>query len=240
MKKIIFTITNNERKAKDIFQMSLAGGVCEKLKAGQFVNIALPGKTLRRPISVHDVFEDGFSIIYKIVGEGTGQMSKMQAGERLEILTALGNGYDLTIIPENSVLVGGGVGVPPLYLLAKELKAQGKNPRVVLGFNTSDEVFCEDEFKALGVDVTVTTADGSYGIKGFVTETLGGDEYVCTCGPEGMLKAVYNKCRDGQFSFEARMACGFGACMGCSCATKFGSKRICKDGPIFKREEILW
>lgn len=209
---------------------------------GQFINIALDGKYLRRPISVCDYDGDCITIIYKVVGEGTEQMSALKIGTVLDVLTGLGNGYDISKSTK-PLLIGGGVGVPPMYNLAKTLIANGQVPTVILGFNTADEVFYEQEFKALGCDVFVTTADGSYGIKGFVTDALAGIDfdYFYTCGPLPMFKAIYNAVdKDGQFSFEERMGCGFGACMGCSCKTKYGNKRICKDGPVLEKEEIIW
>ncbi len=242
MKQSIFTILTNEALTSNVFKMTLSGDTSEITAPGQFVNIKLEGQYLRRPISVCDSQEGKLTLIYKVVGRGTEQMSRMQAGETLDLLTGLGNGYDLSLAGDHPLLLGGGVGVPPLYMLAKELRAQGKTVSVVLGFNTRDEIFYENEFKALGCDVTVTTADGSYGVRGFVTNAMDVDyTHVCTCGPEPMLKAVYKACKtDGQFSFEERMGCGFGACMGCSCKTITGYKRICKEGPIMRKGDILW
>ena len=242
MKQSIFTILTNEALTSTVFKMTLAGDTSPITAPGQFVNIKLEGQYLRRPISVCDSVEGELTLIYKVVGRGTEQMSHMQAGETLDLLTGLGNGYDLSVTGDHPLLLGGGVGVPPLYMLAKELRAQGKTVSVVLGFNTKDEIFYENEFKALGCDVTVTTADGSHGVGGFVTNAMNVDyTHVCTCGPEPMLKAVYKACTtDGQFSFEERMGCGFGACMGCSCKTLTGYKRICKEGPVMRKEEILW
>ena len=207
------------------------------------MNIRLEGKFLRRPISVCDWEEGKLTLVYKVVGHGTAQMAAMTPGQALDILTGLGNGYDLTLTGENPVLVGGGVGVPPMYGLAKHLRALGKPVQVILGFNTREEIFYEEEFKALGCTVYVTTVDGSYGIPGFVTDALKELSYshFCACGPEPMLKALYKASRtSGQMSFEERMGCGFGACMGCSCKTLTGNKRICKEGPVMKKEEILW
>ena len=222
--------------------MTLRGDTSAIHNAGEFVNIQLDGFYLRRPISVCDVEGDVLTLIYKVVGKGTAAMSNMLAGTELKILTGLGNGYDLSLSGDHPLLIGGGVGVPPMYLLAKRLLEQGKDVRVILGFNTADEVFYEDEFKTLGCDVTVTTVDGSHGVKGFVTDALPADyTYFYTCGPMPMFRAL-NKAvtTSGQFSFEERMGCGFGACMGCSCKTLFGNKRICKDGPVLKKEEIIW
>ena len=241
MKQTIFTITENTALTATVYKMVLAGDTAG-ITTGQFVNILLDGLYLRRPISVCDCTEGVLTLIYKVVGKGTRQMADMTAGQTLDVLTQLGNGYDITKAGDRPLLLGGGVGVPPLYMLARQLRAQGKTVSVVLGFNTKDEVFCEQEFKDLGCDVTVTTADGSYGVKGFVTDALPADySYFYTCGPEPMLRAVYKATHtSGQFSFEERMGCGFGACMGCSCKVITGYKRICKDGPVLEKEEILW
>ncbi len=242
MKQSLFDIVSNTALTSSVYRMELRGDTSAITAAGQFVNIRLDGLFLRRPISVCDVQGDILTIVYKVVGKGTEAMSKMTSGS-LDILTGLGNGYDLTLAGERPVLLGGGVGVPPMYLLAKRLIALGKSVQVILGFNTRDEIFYEEEFKALGCAVTVTTVDGSYGVKGFVTDALQGLDYTYfyTCGPEPMLKAVYRaSVTSGQMSFEERMGCGFGACMGCSCKTLTGYKRICKDGPVMKKEEILW
>ena len=242
MKQSIFEIVENVRLVPGVFRMRLKGDTTAITAPGQFVNIQLQGLFLRRPISVCDVEGDILTIIYKVVGKGTEAMSKMESGP-LDILTGLGNGYDLEVSGEHPVLLGGGVGVPPMYLLCKKLLAQGKKPTVILGFNKKEEVFYEAEFRALGCDVLVTTVDGSYGIKGFVTDALKNLEYTYfyTCGPEPMLKAVYRaSVTSGQMSFEERMGCGFGACMGCSCKTLAGYKRICKDGPVMRKEEIAW
>ena len=222
--------------------MLLRGDTSAIINAGEFVNIQLDGFYLRRPISVCDVEGDVLTLIYKVVGKGTQAMSEMPEGTGLRILTGLGNGYDLMPAGDHPLLVGGGVGVPPMYLLAKRLLAQGKKVSVVLGFNTADEVFYEDEFKALGCEVQVTTVDGSYGVKGFVTDALPERyTYFYTCGPMPMFRALNKTVKtSGQFSFEERMGCGFGACMGCSCKTLTGNKRICKDGPVLKKEEIIW
>ena len=244
MKQSIFTVEQNKCIAPNVYEMILGGDTSDITATGQFVNIKLDGFYLRRPISVCDFAEGELKIIYKVVGEGTEYMSKLANGAKLDVLTGLGNGYDTERSGESPLLIGGGVGVPPLYALAKRLSAQGKKVKVILGFNTESEIFYENEFKALGADVYVTTADGSYGIKGFVTnafEAVGEYTHIFTCGPEPMLKAVYNaSVTSGQFSFEERMGCGFGACMGCSCKTKYGNKRICKDGPVLEKEEIIW
>jgi len=242
MKQGYFEIIENTNLVPNVYRMRLQGDTSAITTPGQFVNIKLDGMFLRRPISVCDVQGDVLTIIYKVVGRGTEAMSKMERGT-LDILTGLGNGYDLSVTGEKPVLLGGGVGVPPMYLLCKRLIAEGKQPTVILGFNKREEVFYEEEFKALGCPVLVTTVDGSYGIKGFVTDALKNVEYThfCTCGPEPMLKAVYRSTNtSGQMSFEERMGCGFGACMGCSCQTLTGYKRICKDGPVMRKEEIKW
>ena len=242
MKQSIFTIIENKALTKDVYKMVLEGDTSAITASGQFVNILLTGKFLRRPISVCDWNDTTLTIVYKVVGHGTEQMSKMPVGEQLDILTGLGNGYDLTLAGERPVLIGGGVGVPPMYGAAKKLAEMGIKASVILGFNIASEIFYEEEFKALGCDVQVTTVDGSYGIKGFVTHALNMDyTYFYTCGPEPMLKAVYKATTtSGQMSFEERMGCGFGACMGCSCKTITGYKRICKEGPVMRKEEILW
>ncbi len=240
MKQAFFQVIENTALTESVYRMKLCGDT-EGIRTGQFVNIKLDGLFLRRPISVCDVEGDTLTLIYKVVGKGTEQMSRMTEGT-LDVLTGLGNGYDLTTSGDHPLLIGGGVGVPPLYLAAKLLRAEGKQVSVILGFNTRDEIFYEQEFAALGCDVTVTTVDGSYGVKGFVTNAMQpGYTHIYTCGPEPMLKAVYNASEtSGQFSFEERMGCGFGACMGCSCKTKYGNKRICKDGPVLVKEEIIW
>ena len=243
MKQEIFVIKSQEKIAKDVFKMVLSGNTEDITASGQFVNIKLDGFYLRRPISVCDYDKNELTLIYKTVGEGTAAMSGYENGTELDILTGLGNGYDTSLSGEKPLLLGGGVGVPPLYNLCKKLVAEGKKPTVILGFNGADDVFYENEFKALGADVYVTTVDGSYGIKGFVTDAMSDIDYsfFYTCGPEPMLKAIYKVSKtSGQLSFEERMGCGFGACMGCSCKTKYGNKRICKDGPVLIKEEIIW
>ncbi len=243
MKQGLFTITENVPLTASVYRMRLAGDTSAVTGPGQFVNILLDGLYLRRPISVNDREGDTLTLIYKVVGKGTEQMAKMGAGETLDVLTGLGNGYDLSLAGDRPLLLGGGVGVPPLYMLAKELIAAGKDVTVILGFNTAEEVFGENDFAALGCKTFVTTVDGSYGIRGFVTDAMAGVDYTYfyTCGPEPMLKAVYRATgTSGQFSFEERMGCGFGACMGCSCKTVTGNKRICKEGPVLIKEDILW
>lgn len=242
MKNSVFTITKNANLTSNVYIMTLKGDT-QGIRCGQFVNIQLDGLFLRRPISVCDCEGDVLTLIYKVVGRGTEKMSHMTEGESLDLLTGLGNGYNTTPSGDKPLLLGGGVGVPPLYMLCKKLISEGKHPTVILGFNKADEVFYEDEFKALGAEVIVCTADGSYGVKGFVTTAMEGIDYTYffTCGPEPMLKAVYKATTtEGQMSFEERMGCGFGACMGCSCKTITGYKRICKEGPVMRKKEILW
>ena len=242
MQDLIFTVKSNVKIAKNTYEMVLCGNT-DGIRCGQFVNLKIDGFFLRRPISVCDVEGDTLTLIYKVVGAGTEAMAKMGEGTRLTTMTGLGNGYNTDPSGDKPLLIGGGAGVPPMYKLARELVAKGKSVSVILGFNTKDEVFYEEKFKALGANVIVATADGSYGVKGFVTDAFHMVDYTYfyTCGPEPMLKAVYNKSEtEGQFSFEERMGCGFGACMGCSCKTKYGNKRICKDGPVLVKEEIIW
>ena len=242
----IFTVSGNHQIADSIFRMELDGNTEGIAAPGQFVNIQLQGHYLRRPISVCDWSDGKLTLIYKVVGSGTQDMCRLKAGETLSLLTGLGNGYDISD-SENAcaqklgaVIVGGGVGVPPLYGLAKRLTQKGVMPDVILGFNTERECFCVEEFAELGLKVKITTIDGSRGIRGVVTDAMSGQKYAYVCGPMGMLRAVYARVQDGQLSFEARMACGFGVCMGCSMRTRSGSKRICKDGPVLKRSEILF
>ena len=242
MKQCIYNIESNEPLTQTVYKMRLSGDTSAFSKPGQFLNIALDGLFLRRPISVCDYDETGLTILYKVVGKGTAQMASMQSGETLDVLTGLGNGYDVEKCGSHALLLGGGVGVPPLFGLCKALLKSGRQVRGVLGFNTKDEVFYEAQFRALGADVTVATADGTYGVKGFVTDAMPEEyDYFFACGPEPMLRAV---CRatatSGQLSFEERMGCGFGACMGCSCKTLTGYKRICKEGPVLEKEEIRW
>lgn len=244
-KKDIYTILTNEPLTATVWRMTLAGDTQWITAPGQFVNIALEGRYLRRPISVCDYDESSITLIYKVVGDGTERMSRMRAGERLDLLTGLGNGFSTKTESRRPLLVGGGVGVPPLYNLARKLLAEGKPVEVVLGFNTASEVFYEEEFRALGCRVTVATADGSRGVEGFVTTAIAAEkpdfDYFYACGPMPMLHALCDAVeQDGQLSFEERMGCGFGACMGCSCKTKYGYKRICKEGPVLTKEEILW
>ena len=238
-----YKILSNVKIAKDVYEMKLGGDTSSIKASGQFINIKIDGLFLRRPISICDYDNSTITIIYKVVGEGTEIMSKMLSGESIDVLCGLGNGYDLSKSGNSPVLIGGGVGVPPMYNLCKKLISQNKNVSVIIGFNSKDEVFYEEEFKKLGAKVYVTTADGSYGIKGYVTDALKDIEYsyFYTCGPEPMFKSIESVVTtSGQYSFEERMGCGFGACMGCSCKTKYGNKRICKDGPVLEREEIIW
>lgn len=244
-KRAKYKILANEALTSTVFRMRLEGDTQYITRAGQFINIELDERFLRRPISVCDYDVTTITIIYKVVGVGTRQMSEMSAGGVLDILTGLGNGFSTDNASQRPLLVGGGVGVPPLYNLAKRLLAQECRPTLVVGFNSADEVFYRDEFAALGVDVRVTTVDGSVGVKGFVTDAIeqvrGDYDYIYACGPIPMLRAVSDATDvDAQFSFEERMGCGFGACVGCTCKTKYGAKRICKDGPVLFKEEIIW
>lgn len=243
-RKSKYKILKNDNIAKDIYIMILEGDTTYITKPGQFINIEIEGFYLRRPISVCDYDEKTITIIYKILGNGTEKMSKFLPGYILDILTGLGNGFDIDKSGEYPLLIGGGVGTPPMYRLCKELIENGKKPVIVLGFNSKDDIFYENEFKDLGADVYVSTVDGSYGTKGFVTDiikNLKNYTYYYACGPINMLKAVYNVANtSGELSFEERMGCGFGACMGCTCKTKYGNKRICKDGPVLKKEEVIW
>ena len=243
MKQEIFEILSNNEIAPAVYKIILRGDTSPITACGQFVNIKLDGFYLRRPISICDFDKETLTLIYKVVGGGTEALSGMQKGESLDLLLSLGNGFDTSKSGQNPLIIGGGVGVPPLYALCKRLIAEGKKPSVILGFNTKTEIFYEDEFKNLGADVTVCTADGSYGVKGFVTDAMKDLEYdyFYTCGPSPMFKAIESVAKtSGQYSFEERMGCGFGACMGCTCKTKYGNKRICKDGPVLEREEIVW
>lgn len=244
-KKGIYTVLSNEPLTTTVYRMVLEGDTQYITRSGQFINIELEGKFLRRPISVADYDATTITIIYKVVGRGTEQMCNMAVGTKLDILTGLGNGFSTDNDAKHPLLVGGGVGVPPMYNLCKRLLKEGKHPTIVMGFNTASEVFYTEEFKALGVEVYCSTADGSMGTKGFVTDAIreAGIEfdYLYTCGPLPMFKALYEATSvDGEFSFEERMGCGFGGCMGCTCKTKHGYKRICKEGPVLKREEIIW
>ena len=243
MKQEILTVKSNDALTKSVYRMRLEGDLSSFTRPGQFCNIALPGFYLRRPISVCDIEDGVLTLLYKVVGHGTEAMADMKPGTKLDVLCGLGNGYDTEKSGPAPLLLGGGVGIPPLYGLAKTLIAEGKQVRAILGFNTAEEIFWADEFRALGADVTVTTADGSAGVKGFVTDAMPDEySYFYTCGPIPMLRAVYAKTvTSGQFSFEARMGCGFGACMGCSMKTADGGyKRVCREGPVFEKEEIVW
>lgn len=243
-KNDIYEILENQMLTKDVYRMVLKGDTQYINRPGQFINIKIDGCFLRRPISISDYDENTLTIIYKIFGKGTEKMSKMNIGEKLNILTGLGNGFDKNLSGDRPLLIAGGVGVPPMYRLCKELLKDGKKPIIVLGFNTKEEIFYENEFKDLGAEVYVSTVDGSYGTKGFVTNIIKELEdytYYYACGPMPMLKAVYDEAQsDGELSFEERMGCGFGACMGCSIKTKNGTKRVCKEGPVFRKEEIIW
>ena len=248
MKKNLYTIAENTLVATKTYKLVLVG---EGVVDGEFVDIGIPGFYLRRPLSICDKEEGKLTVVYKVVGEGTKVLSEMGAGTELEVLTGLGKGFDPEACETNALLVGGGLGVPPLYLLAKELKARGKKVTAVLGFNKADEIILAEEFKAVCDEVVISTADGSVGMKGFVTDALrqmagqaGHDEwydYFYTCGPMVMMKAVCAALEGpGEASLEERMGCGAGFCYGCSIETKNGPRRVCKDGPVFKKEELIW
>lgn len=242
MKQSIFEIKENINIADGVYKMTLCGDISDITSPGQFVNIKLDGFYLRRPISVCDAQDDKLTLIYKTVGQGTEKMSALESGARLDLLTGLGNGFDVTASGEDPLLIGGGVGAPPMYLLCKRLREQGKSVTAVLGFNSSSDVFLTNELEALGARVLLATADGSAGARGFVTDILPEDySYFYACGPEPMLRALYEKTvTEGELSFEERMGCGFGACMGCTCKTKYGNKRICRDGPVLKKSEVIF
>ena len=238
----IYEVLKNEQLTATVYRMVLKGDTSALVRAGQFVNLLVEGCYLRRPISVYDWDESTVTVIYKVVGEGTEKMSRWQEGHSCDVLVGLGNGFDTSKSGDRPLLIGGGVGVPPLYGLCKRLVAEGKRPTVILGFNEASEIFCREEFSAL-CDTVITTVDGSVGVKGFVTDAMKDMDYsfFYTCGPMPMFKAIEKTAKgSGEYSFEERMGCGFGACMGCSCKTKYGNKRICKDGPVLEREEIIW
>lgn len=246
MKQVILTIAQSAPVARGTVRTVLSGDTSAIIRPGQFINILLDNKYLRRPLSVCDCVkgENGsVTVIYKTVGEGTLALSRLPAGTRLDVLTGLGNGYDTAPAGESPLLIGGGAGVPPMYMLCRELISLGKSVQVIAGWNSADEAFYTEEFRALGAALTVVTADGTMGIKGLVTDAMKNMKYsyIYACGPLPMLKAVDAAAvTEGQLSFEERMGCGFGACMGCSCKTKYGYKRICRDGPVLTREEIIW
>lgn len=240
----LYHIHSNKWLTGDIWEMRLIGDVYSITAPGQFLNVKADGHFLRRPISICDWDEETamITIVYKVVGKGTEALSRMQSGQALDVLCGLGNGFDVSKCGEKTLVIGGGAGVPPMYGLAKELLRAGKTPVAILGFNTIEEIFYVDDFQALGIETIVTTVDDSFGVKGFVTDALPEQyDYFCACGPLPMLKAVYNAAAtSGLLSFEERMGCGFGACMGCTCKTKYGDKRICKGGPVLEKEEIIW
>ena len=243
MRQDVFEIVSNRNLAPGVYEMVLRGSSTADCTPGRFVQLKLDSFYLRRPISVCDAEDGKLTLVYKTVGRGTEAMAQYESGKRIDVLTGLGNGYDLDKSGDRPLLIGGGAGVPPMYLLTRRLLAQGKQPAVILGFNKAEEIFYADRFRALGIETIIATADGSVGVKGFVTDAMEGLDYTYTyaCGPEPMLKAVYNRAAtSGEYSFEERMGCGFGACMGCSCETKYGNKRICKDGPVLTKEEIVW
>ena len=243
MKEVIFEVIENSHLKPNVMRLRLKGDCSAIERAGQFVDVQVAGQFLRRPFSVCDVEGDVLTVCYRINGQGTENLSRTPLGAKISVLTGLGNGFDLSLAGDKPLLIGGGMGFPPMYITAKQLLAKGVKPTVILGFNTVGELLYEEEFRALGCEVLVTTVDGSYGVRGFVTDAMADLDYsyFYTCGPEPMFKAVHQRSKTGgEFSFEARMGCGFGACMGCSCETLAGTKRICKDGPVMKKEEIAW
>lgn len=239
------TILSNQNIADNTYEMKLEGTGIKESRPGQFINIKLEGYYLRRPISISHQDADIITIVYKVAGNGTFDMSKYEEGKVLDILTPLGNGYDISKSGKQPLIIGGGAGVSPMFGLGRALKSVGKEPIAVLGFNTKDEIYYVDKFEAAGIKTVIATADGSCGTKGFVTDCIDGLDFDCfyACGPNPMLQAL-DKTIDGKIpgwmSFEERMGCGFGACMGCSCKTKNGNKRVCKDGPVFERAEVIW
>ena len=242
MLKARFRISENNSIAVNTFKMVLSGG---SNVDGEFIHIAVPGFFLRRPLSICD-YEDGrLTIVYKVVGEGTKVLSEMPVGTELEILTGLGRGFDAEACREKALLIGGGLGVPPLLLLAKRLKAQGKKVTAVLGFNKADEIILAREFESVCDTVAISTVDGSVDVKGFVTDAIAAlqpeFDYFYTCGPMVMMKVVCQALEGpGEASLEERMGCGAGFCYGCSIQTKNGPLRVCKDGPVFRKEELIW
>ena len=243
MRQDVFEIASKRNLAPGVYEMVLRGASTEDCTPGRFVQLKLDSFYLRRPISVCDAEDGKLTLVYKTVGRGTEAMAQYASGKHIDVLTGLGNGYNLSNSGDRPLLIGGGAGVPPMYLLARRLIAQGKRPTVILGFNRAEEIFYAERFRELGIETIIATADGSVGVKGFVTDAMEGLDYTYTyaCGPEPMLKAVYNRAStSGEYSFEERMGCGFGACMGCTCETKYGNKRICKDGPVLTKEEIVW
>jgi len=242
VKQGLYTIRRIKALTEEIFELRLSGDTTPVTAPGQFVNIRVDGCFLRRPISVCDWNGDGLTLVFKTVGEGTKKLAAMPQGAALDLLCGLGNGFDISRCGQKTLLLGGGLGAAPLYGLARALLRAGAKPAAVLGFNRKEDVFYEREFRALGIETRIVTVDGSAGKKGFVTDALP-DAYdvFCACGPAAMLQAVYAALEaPGFFSLEERMGCGFGACMGCSCQTKRGSKRVCREGPVFEKEELLW
>lgn len=244
-KRDIYKVVSNQRLTAKTMKMVLEGDTQYITCAGQFVNVAVEGKFLRRPISVCDYDEKTITLLYDVVGEGTKAMSQMEEGAMLDLLTGLGNGFSENEPMEKPILLGGGIGCAPLYNLAKKLIARGLQPVVVLGFNGEKDVVAADMFEALGVRTYVATVDGSCGTKGFVTDVLREKEvqgdYFYACGPMPMLRAVCGGLdMAGEVSLDERMACGFGVCMCCSIETKSGTKRICKEGPVFRKEDLIW
>lgn len=247
-----FRILSNDRVATGTYELRLEGPVAGLTTPGQFVTIEIPGFYLRRPFSVADWSEQTLRLFYKVVGDGTEALSTMQEG-KLSVMTGLGNGFDVHAAEtKKPVLIGGGVGIPPLFGLAKRLVNMDKTPLVLLGFNRADELFLVEGFEEIGADVRVATVDGSVGTEGFVTtlfeqaiDAIGPDAaYVYTCGPMPMFQTLAKEMNrlgmDGCFSLEERMGCAVGICMGCSIETTEGMRRVCKEGPVFSKEVLPW
>ena len=240
---MLYRLIENTRLTETVWRMKLAGDTSMITAPGQFVQLSVPGFYLRRPISICDWDSESITLVYKVVGQGTEVMSQLQIGMELDVLNGLGNGFDTSRCGDKPLLIGGGVGLPPMIGLCRQLIAEGKQPTVLAGFNTENEVFLKDAVEALGAPFVLATMDGSAGVKGLVTDAMADLDFtdVCACGPLPMLRAIMNATdKPAQLSFEERMGCGFGACMGCTVKVKSGYKRICKDGPVLDRDEVIW
>ena len=245
MEKRNYTIAANTPVAPAVYRLELTSDGVPGLRAGQFVEVAVPGKYLRRPLSVSLSEPGRLTLLYKVVGGGTAALAAMEPGAELELLTGLGNGFDIEACREKALLIGGGIGVAPLHQLCRDLRAAGKQVTAILGFNTASELILRDELEALGATVHVATMDGSAGIRGLVTDALRqvrpDFDYYYVCGPMPMMRALYPLLPEaGEFSLEERMGCGTGLCFGCTIATIDGPKRICHDGPVFKKNMLPW
>lgn len=249
---VLLKIVENRRIATKTWMMKLKGDTRYITNPGQFVNLLIKGKYLRRPISVGDYISDEngeLILFYDVVGEGTAMIAEMHPGKNIQSLMGLGNGFDTEKDCLRPALIGGGIGTAPLLALAKKLLNNGKKPVAFLGFNTCNDIVLEKDLNEIGIETIISTADGSKGTKGYVTDACKNYEknnpgildYFYACGPTPMLKAVCQEIKlPGELSLDERMGCGFGACMCCSVKTKDGAKRICKDGPVFKKEELIW